>query len=67
MGPFIYKMLEKEQQRLANGWTYEPTTICERNAEALAVERNSHAGFKSRLPKVPWATCEPSSPLEAHH
>jgi hypothetical protein len=60
MGPFIYRMLEKEQQRLANGWTYEPTTVYEKNAKALEEERNSRAGFRSRLPAIQWATCEPS-------
>jgi hypothetical protein len=60
MGPFIYRTLEREQQRLANGWTYEPTTIYEKNAKALEEERTGRAGFKSRLPEVQWVAGEPS-------
>jgi hypothetical protein len=60
MGPFIYKVHEKEQQRLANGWTYEPTTVYEKNTKALEQERTSRAGFRSGLPAIRWATCEPS-------
>lgn len=52
MGPIIYKMLEKEPKRLANGWTYEPTTIYEKNVKALEEERTSRAGFKSPLLEI---------------
>ncbi len=60
IGRFVYRKIEKEQQRLANGWTYEPTTIYEKNAKALEEERTSRGGFKSQLPEIQWATCEPS-------
>lgn len=33
MGPIIYRILEKKQQRLASGWTYEPTTIFTRKTQ----------------------------------
>jgi hypothetical protein len=58
MGPFIYRMLEKEQQRLANGWTYEPATIYEKNAKALGEEIT---GSRSRVPEMQWATYDPST------
>ena len=61
IGRFVYRKIEKEQQRLANGWTYEPTTIYEKNAKALEGERTSRAAFKSRLPEIQWVTCEPST------
>jgi radical SAM superfamily enzyme YgiQ (UPF0313 family) len=60
MGPIIYRMLEKEQRRLANGWTYEPTTVYEKNARALEEERTSRPGFRSRISEIRWATGEPS-------
>jgi hypothetical protein len=60
MGPFIYRMLEKEQQRLANGWTYEPTTVYEKNARALEEARADGTGSKSRFREIQWAVCEPA-------
>jgi radical SAM superfamily enzyme YgiQ (UPF0313 family) len=59
LGPFIYRAIEKEQERLANGWTYEPPTVYEKNAKALAEEKAGRARIKCRLPEIQWATCEP--------
>jgi hypothetical protein len=53
-------MLEKEQQRLASGWTYEPTTVYEKNPQALEEGRFSHTGLKRKLAEIRWATGEPS-------
>jgi hypothetical protein len=60
MGPFIYRMLEREQQRLANGWTYEPTTAYEKNAKAVEEEGTGRADSKSRITEIRWALGEPS-------
>jgi hypothetical protein len=65
MGPIIYRMLEKEQRHLANGWTYEPATIYEKNAGALGEKFTSGADLKGRLPEIQWATCEPSPAASA--
>jgi hypothetical protein len=59
LGPFIYRAVEKEQERLANGWTYEPPTVYEKNAKALAEEKAGRARIKCRLPEIQWAVCEP--------
>jgi radical SAM superfamily enzyme YgiQ (UPF0313 family) len=61
MGPFIYRMLEKEQRRLANGWTYEPRTAYEKNAKAVEEQRTSRADSKSRTTEIRWAPGEPST------
>jgi hypothetical protein len=36
VGRYLYRMMKKEDQRLSQGWTYEPTTFYEHNAAALA-------------------------------
>jgi radical SAM superfamily enzyme YgiQ (UPF0313 family) len=59
LGPFILWAVEKEQARLENGWTYEPPTVYEKNAQALAEEKAGRARIKCRLPEIQWATCEP--------
>ena len=60
MGPFLYRMFKKEERRLANGWTYEPTTVYEKNARALEEEHAGRAGVRNRLTEIRWATVEPS-------
>ena len=39
LGRGIYFIMKREANRLANGWVYEPSTIYEKNAKALALER----------------------------
>jgi len=36
-GRYVYMKLRREEQRLGEGWTYEPPTICEHNAAVGAV------------------------------
>ena len=36
-GRFVYRKLTREERRLNEGWTYEPPTIYEHNAAAVAV------------------------------
>jgi radical SAM superfamily enzyme YgiQ (UPF0313 family) len=38
-GRFLLRRLKKEEARLAAGWTYEPETFYEKNAAALALEK----------------------------
>ena len=37
-GKYIYYAMKKEEERLANGWSYEPTCFYEKNEAALALE-----------------------------
>ena len=39
LGRGIYFTMKREAKRLANGWVYEPSTIYEKNAKALALEK----------------------------
>jgi hypothetical protein len=40
VGPYVAWKVRQEEKRLAQGWTYEPPTFCERNefAEALVAK-----------------------------
>ena len=39
IGRYVFSRLKKEEERLAAGSTYEPTSFCEKNAAALALEK----------------------------
>jgi hypothetical protein len=39
-GPFVLEKIRQEEQRLQDGWTYEPPTFYEKNAAWLALEPN---------------------------
>jgi hypothetical protein len=39
IGLFAFFSLKREEKRLAEGWTYEPHSFCEKNAAALALEK----------------------------
>jgi hypothetical protein len=60
LGPLLYRKLEKEERRIADGWTYEPTTVYEENPRALQEEATGRASLKRRRAEIQWATCEPS-------
>jgi len=60
IGPFLHRMFKKEERRLANGWTYEPTTVYEKNARALEEEQAGRAGVRGRLTEIRWAAGDPS-------
>jgi radical SAM superfamily enzyme YgiQ (UPF0313 family) len=47
-----------EERRLARGWTYEPTTHCEKNAAALALETHLSWRERLRIPEIQWVTAE---------
>jgi radical SAM superfamily enzyme YgiQ (UPF0313 family) len=50
LGRLFHFTLQREEKRLAAGWTYEPQTICERNAAALALDQAvaGTGGFAAR-------------------
>jgi hypothetical protein len=60
VGRFLYGTLKKEEKRLAEGWTLEPRSFCEKNAAALALEKTGKSGSKAAIPEIQWVTCVPS-------
>lgn len=61
-GRYIFYMMQKEERRLARGWTYEPASFYEKNASALALEHPHVDHSKALVPGVQWVTGE-LSPL----
>ena len=58
LGRYLWYTLEKEEKRLAAGWTYEPDSFYEKNAAALSL---SDAGVNVSLPRAvrsQWVTCK---------
>jgi len=47
IGRYVYRRLQKEEQRLAEGHGYEPRCFCEKNAAALALEKAPAAGHRA--------------------
>ncbi len=58
-GRFIYYALKKENERLANDWSYEPSSFYEKNEAALALESTHSIQFKPTASKNKCVTCEP--------
>ncbi len=50
VGRYLYRMMKKEDLRLAQGWTYEPASFYEHNAAALALPRMLPKAIRSPLP-----------------
>jgi radical SAM superfamily enzyme YgiQ (UPF0313 family) len=57
-GRYIHIKLKKEEERLATGWTYEPSSFYEKNTTALALDRPLPAPVQSAVPSVGWVTGE---------
>ncbi len=52
IGAYILIRLHREEKRLAEGWRYEPATICEKNAAARALGKKSPRPAASLSPAV---------------
>lgn len=52
IGRYIFGLLKKEDERLANGWAYEPDTFYEKNRAALELEKATGVSVSE---KVRWA------------
>lgn len=48
-GPFVLEKIREEEQRLKEGWTYEPPTFYEKNAAWLAMEASKCADASIRV------------------
>ncbi len=59
LGIFAHASIRKEQQRLADGWTYEPSMFYEKNAKALEMEAFAKAGNKPE--PIPQGTFVPQA------
>jgi hypothetical protein len=59
-GLFAWFSLKREEERLAGGWTYEPASFCEKNAAALALDRNPIARLKRETALPPTMADEPA-------
>jgi hypothetical protein len=55
-GLFALWSLKKEEKRLAKGWTYEPLCTYEKNASALALEKQGTAKVTSPEKEAAWAS-----------
>ena len=57
LGIYAHASIKKEQQRLADGWTYEPNMFYEKNAKALELE--ALAKVRSKPDRIPQGTFVP--------
>ena len=60
IGRFAYRSLQKEEARLAEGRTYEPVSIYEKNAAALALESAALARAKVPILEAPRISGSPA-------
>jgi hypothetical protein len=60
-GLFAWFSLKREEKRLAGGWTYEPASFCERNATALALDKNPVARLNTETAHIPTMADEPAA------
>ena len=53
IGRFLYASLQREERRLASGWTYEPKTFYEKNPAAMAVSSQKVSRASLNRPVLP--------------
>lgn len=53
IGRYLHTALQREEKRLAAGWTYEPETFYEKNPAAIAVSSRIAAEAPLRRPTLP--------------
>ncbi len=58
LGIYVHASIKREQQRLADGWTYEPSIFYEKNAKALELEALAKA--RSKPDRIPQGTFVPT-------
>ncbi len=61
LGLYALVRLEGEEKRLKAGWGYEPRTLCEKNAAALALENKSPGRFRIAVPEMGLSLPRPAS------
>jgi radical SAM superfamily enzyme YgiQ (UPF0313 family) len=60
IGRYVFRTIQQEEKRLANGWAYEPDTFYEKNEAAVALETAYPVSVKPSDQKVTCVSCEPS-------
>lgn len=63
-GMCLYYTLKREEERLANGWVYEPSSFYEKNASAQALEHGRVSPSRHLSSTVQWVPGEFSPVLE---
>ena len=63
IGRYAYRKFIKEEELLAQGWTYEPVCTYEKNAAALALESGKTSSVKVPVKKVTWVSGSPAPAL----
>ena len=61
IGLYALACLRREDRKLKEGWSYEPTTILGRNAAAIAVEKEGRRALRVAIPEIPLPIISPSS------
>ena len=60
-GLFALFSLKREEERLAGGWTYEPSSFCDKNAAASALDKAPATGLTPLKVPVPVMAEEPAA------
>ena len=60
-GRYALAKLQGEEKRLKEGWSYEPRTLREKNAAALALENKAAGPFRIAIPEVTIPIPRPAS------
>lgn len=55
-GRYAYATLKREEERLARGSTYEPTSFYEKNDAAIALEKDDPLRSRFKTPRIEWVT-----------
>ena len=58
IGRILDFTMRREEKRLAEGWTYEPKPIVEKNEAAQALDKRAKARPRKLEHLVPWVTPE---------
>ena len=65
LGLYALVKLEGEEKRLTRGWSYEPRTLREKNAAALALENKAPGRIRFAIPEVSLSFPGPASTGQA--
>jgi hypothetical protein len=61
IGRYALAKLQGEEKRLKEGWSYEPRTLREKNAAALALENKAPGPFRIAIPEITIPIPRPAS------
>jgi hypothetical protein len=61
IGWYAFAKLKREEKRLSEGWTYEPSAFITKNAAALSMKHKRAARVRIAIPEAPRPIPEPAS------